>query len=395
MWILFDPEDGSRPQGAADTEVATADANVSTGEVDSKPQTFKYQNRELNHGQAQMVVQYLKGDSTNPAIPSDLKAFADESPKSEATGETPATPQIGEAKAASQTAQAETAEQTTATSTPNDPGNVQGQTHDAEELAKATQALLAQQFPKELVEQMPPDELIRRGEKAAKSQAHFNRTIGEKNSAVESMQAQIDELKAQLDTRMSEPDGDDDDGLASMLPDDEPTGYERHEQALKEQAESHQIELDAVRATTEDHSRRSDEAFIEIARRDLYSEYPQLKDSEKFKEVHTKVYELAKLEGYHDDESGEPDIPLLMMDASRIVLGQEQAKQQQSDLTTRYREQTTGQPDDIDDMADSTIEGQPMTKREKMLYAYELQTVHGKTPDQIRQITDRIPEAAD
>ena len=73
----------------------------------------------------------------------------------------------------------------------------------------------------------------------------------------------------------------------------------------------------------------------------------------------------------------------------------EQAKQQQSDLTTRYREQTTGQPDDIDDMADSTIEGQPMTKREKMLYAYELQTVHGKTPDQIRQITDRIPEAAD
>jgi hypothetical protein len=409
MWrIFFDPQDGEQTQGSATIEDGSSDGGNSSGKTETKPETFQYQDRELSRNEASMVATFLAG--SGQPVPDDLVAFRDGSVKPVKPSETTADLQAGNNDASVQTGnkpETGTVEQSGVKPT-SESGTDQSQVKP-EELAKARQALKSWQYSDDLINQMSNEEILKRGKKAAESQSNASRRISETDNANQKLLDEIASLRALVESSQNtvkpEEQGDSGDNASrGLLPESmqqdsvhsDLVGYlepilKQHEQVLKDQQRLIEGQQSDFAKRLEEQRLQNDEVLIEIARRDLAAEFPQLRDDANFKAVKKKIYELAELEGYHD-EDGNPFVDTLMTDASRIVLGQQKAQQQQRDLTTRFTEQTGGQPDDANDSTDDTVEGQPMDNNQKMLYAHKL-LIEGKTPDQIRSVLAKIPSA--
>jgi hypothetical protein len=346
-----------------------------------------------------MVATYIKG--TGDEVPAELQTFIDEPAPQSPGGETAASLPFGDQADSAKPAVAEAgADDKAGDQTPNDTGQSESPV-GPEELVKARQALKTWQYSDEVLDTMPPDEILKRGRKAAESQSNANRKISEGVNASNDNQRLLDELaelrqlvESSRTTPDPELDSASDDVAASVLPADIMNDdiHQDLAEVLDPILHEHRQKLADYEQRFASQNQSHDEMLMEISRRDLTSEFPLLREDESFQTVKDKVYELANLDGYHD-ENGKPLVDRLMTDASRVVLGAAKAQQQQQDLTTRYSGQTGGQPDDADDSSDDTVEGGAMDRNAKLLYAQKLLADEGKTHEQVRTILAKIPDA--
>lgn len=244
---------------------------------------------------------------------------------------------------------------------------------DAAKLEKAKAALKRWQYSPELIAALSPDELIERGEKAAKTQAEQDR-VGNETHRLRTMLAEIEAERAAkagtaqtpaqqtAPTHNAQPQTDPSDPVATLMA--ALNGDELYQPiAGPLQAALAAIERRAVDATHGELSKRDaelqrldaernrlylqiDQMHLDSARKELAGQFPKLKDSTVFQQVRTRVYELAKLDGYRD-ETGTPDWARLVTDAARLEgLDHETKQEQQAKLIDRQRRQLEGQTQD-------------------------------------------------
>jgi hypothetical protein len=387
------------PEGVTDAQ-ANPDPPGKTSEPDSPAEpTIEHAGRQLSYKDAHMTVAYLKGSEQD--VPQHLQDFVD------AKGQTPS-------EAEPQTDGTGFEAQTLADNHPVDPVKpdveepkseldvVETTEHGptAEELTRARQALKRNQMPDELIDALDTDELVKRGKKAAKSQAWAD-GLASRNAELEAtVKRLLDEagVKTEPNPEPVEPEPEFVDpvqGLVSTLKEDEvyndladPLGNVFSEQDRVNRE---------LRAQIANLQAQKEAAELDQVRLSLKSDWPELADDSKYEDVKKKVYELAQLDGYHDDD-GNPNIRMLMSDACLIKLRDERNQQQQRKMTERYEQQTLGQPEDVVDDPVSANVNTPMTRDQKSLLAQKLLMTpdrHGNLPsgEDVRKMLLRIPDA--
>lgn len=135
----------------------------------------------------------------------------------------------------------------------------------------------------------------------------------------------------------------------------------------------------AYKTALEQSVRRSDELRLLIARNELISDFPQLKDDARYEEMLDKLYEMSSLPSYRND--GKLDINALMRDASLMTFGSELQATQERQRDARYRRQLDGQPDDD---GHKSPEGKTMDSDDQMIAIWK-ELAKGKSPAEARR----------
>lgn len=255
-------------------------------------------------------------------------------------------------------------------------GQQESQQYDEKRINKATHALRRWQIPDELIQTLSTDELVRRGEKAAKTQAEQDRLANE-NRQLRSQVEQILAERQQQGTAGAErsstqqaPQGQEgveqqEDGQATSdtaetllgdLDNDEILGehapklrsaIQTIEQKANEKVESLKAQLQREREEKEQELNhlyaQLDEREFRDARRDLSEQLPDLKDTESFKRAKRRAQQLADAEiPDYVDEDGNHDFERLLRDAALIEgLGGQQANN--GNRTQQQRKQGSSQ----------------------------------------------------
>jgi hypothetical protein len=234
----------------------------------------------------------------------------------------------------------------------------------AERLAKAKAALKRWQWPEDMIEKLPPEELLSRGSRAADSQSEFDRVASERAKLRDEVKQLIREEAAARprgddDEPPPEPDPTDVDAILEKIGDDSIAtplksvlkGIQaKHDQQLNDLSERH-------KRLTE----RTDAVLLQHARAELRPEFPGLTDQATFDRVVKRVYQLASLPGYVE---GPVDVPKLMRDAARMEGVSPNGTKSLADI---QRAILSSQPDG--DGLPARSSSMPVQDRKKMVYA--------------------------
>lgn len=146
--------------------------------------------------------------------------------------------------------------------------------------------------------------------------------------------------------------------------------------------------LEALQSENQSLYRALDDVRFENARSGLVDRFPKLSDNQTFSAVKQRAYQLSKLDGYRDPESGEVDWNRLVTDAATLEkLDTATTQEVQDKLLSRHRKQASGQ---VTDDTDHEPQPKSLTENQASKKVFDL-IASGKSPEEARAIVSAMP----